>query len=191
MRVDLPPDRPRVSVVLADGHEATLSPLVPEDREFLEDGLEHLSLQSRFTRFGWGLGHLSNRELDYLSNIDQRAHVAWGARIDAEGAGVGRYVRLSDTASAEIAVTVLDEHQRRGLGTLLFRALTAVARADGIEEFRFVAVPGNAAVEKMILGLDVSIERNQALIEGNLRIETLPGYERDEEFVSVMEQVRG
>lgn len=190
MRVDLPPDRPRLTFALGDGHEVTLSPLSHDDRHLLEDGLEHLSVESRFTRFGQGLSHLSEWELEYLSNVDQVTHVAWGASLDNAGAGVGRYLRLKDTHSAEIAVTVLDEYQRRGVGTLLFRALAAVARADGLEKFWFYAVPGNGAVEPMARDLQADIRVGSALIEGSFPISAVPRHEREEEMVAVMNQVR-
>lgn len=190
MHVELPPDRPRLTVILEDGHEVILSPLSPDDRHLLEAGLEALSLESRFTRFGQGLSHLSDWELEYLSNVDQVTHVAWGASFDREAAGVGRYVRLKDTESAEIAVTVLDEYQRRGVGTLLFRALAAVARADGLEEFRFYAVPDNVAVEPMTRDLKATINIGSTLIEGSFPISSIPRHEREDEIVAVMNEVR-
>lgn len=190
MRVDLAPDRPRLTVVLEDGHEVVLSPLSHDDRQLLEDGLEHLSLESRFTRFGQGVSQLSEWELEYLSNVDQVSHVAWGASFDAEAAGVGRYVRLKDTNSAEVAVTVLDEYQRRGVGTLLFRALAAVARADGLNEFRFYAVPDNDAIEHMTRDLDATISVGSTLIEGSLPISSIPRHEREEEMVAVIQEAR-
>jgi GNAT superfamily N-acetyltransferase len=191
MRVDLPPDRPRLTLSLVDGHDVTLSPLRRDDRHLLEDGLEHLSVESRFTRFGQGLSHLSEWELEYLSNVDQVTHVAWGASLDNEGAGVGRYVRLKDTNSAEIAVTVLDEYQRRGVGSLLFRALAAVARADGLDEFLFYAVPGNGAVEPMTRDLKAEISVGSTLIKGSFSISAIPRHELEDEMIAAMNEVRG
>ena len=62
--------------------------------------LEQLSMESRFTRFGSGLAHLTERELTYLSNVDQRTHVAWGASINDVSAGVGRYICLEEPGTA-------------------------------------------------------------------------------------------
>lgn len=191
MRVDLPADRPRLTLSLPDGLEVTLSPLTADDRELLEDGLEHLSIESRFTRFGQGLSHLTESELEYLTNVDQRTHVAWGASIGGESAGVGRYVCLKGVNGAEVAVTVLDEFQGRGLGTLLFQALTAIARSDGIGEFRFEFVPGNAAVERMTRLLDVRLDESGSLLEGRVSVDALPKGENDGELVAVMDSVRG
>ena len=39
-------------------------------------------------------------------------------------------VAVTDVSAAEVAVTVLDDHQRRGVGTLLTRALAEVAAGN-------------------------------------------------------------
>lgn len=190
MKVDLAEDRPQLEVKLADGADALLSPLAPGDRLLLVEGLAELSIESRFTRFGQGVGSLTEAELDYLSNIDLHNHVAWGGAIDGEGAGVGRYIRLSDQDCAELAVTVLDQYQRRGLGTLLFHALTAVARADGISEFCFEFVPENVPVRRMVSGLDLSLDETGRALTGRVSLDDIPQHEHEGDFVSVMEQAR-
>ena len=87
MKIVIPADRPRVELDLVDGSTATLSPVLKTDREFFEKGLAELSLDSRFSRFGQGVSSLSEQELDYLTDVDQRHHVAWGAAIGDEAAG--------------------------------------------------------------------------------------------------------
>jgi GNAT superfamily N-acetyltransferase len=190
MIIDLPEDRPRLELELADGAVALLSPLVAGDRLFLVEGLAELSIESRYARFGQGVGSLTKAELDYLSNIDLHNHVAWGGAIDGEGAGVGRYIRLDDRESAEIAVTVLDRYQNRGLGDLLFRALTAIARADGISEFRFEFVPENVPVRRMVGGLEVDLDDSGSALIGRVALEDIPLHQHEEEFVSVMAAAR-
>ncbi len=80
---------------------------------------------------------LSERELEHLLAIDQVDHFAWAA-FDEDGApvGVARYIRLPDEPShAEAAVTVVDAHQRRGIGSILMQLLAESATANGIEHF--------------------------------------------------------
>lgn len=191
MKVHLPDDRPRVSIVLSDGAEGILSPLQEDDRALLIAGLDELSVQSRFQRFGQGRSRLSESELDYLSFIDQRNHVAWVAAIGDEGAGVGRYIRLDEPECAEIAVTVLDRFQSRGLGSLLFEALSSVARADGVSEFCFEVVPGNLAAERMIDGLDVVLDESDSALLGRVGLGDIPISPHHDEFVALMARVRG
>lgn len=188
--VEIPDDRPRVEIELTEGSVAVLSPLTPEDRELLEEGLDHLSIMSRFTRFGRGVSHLSNAELDYLTEIDQRSHVAWGAIVGGEVAGVARYITIDAMGCSEVAVTVVDEFQRRGLGSALIAALVATARADAVAEFCFEVVPGNAAMEHIIEGIEVHLDDSGSLIEGRIRMSDLPRHIQEPEFVEVMEAVR-
>lgn len=189
MPVVIPDDRPRVTTELRDGSEVLLSPIVSADVELIEEGMEHLSVESRFTRFGQGLARLSKAELAYLTNVDQRSHVAWGALVDGEVAGVGRYVATE--GCSEIAITVVDEFQQRGLGTLLFEALVAVARADGVEEFCVEMVPGNVAVEHLVDGMEITPDLTGSLLEGRIRIADLPTGDRDSEMIGVLEKFRG
>jgi GNAT superfamily N-acetyltransferase len=156
----------------------------------LVDGLEQLSLESRFTRFGQGLANLSEAELEYLSNVNQKTHVAWGASINDDSAGVGRYICLEDGV-AEIAVTVIDKYQRRGLGGLLFGALAAVARHDGVLMFRFEMVPGNEAIERMTTGIPMELDETEGLLVGLFPIADVPPHDYEAEMVTVMESARG
>jgi GNAT superfamily N-acetyltransferase len=56
---------------------------------------------------------------------------------------VGRY-SADTTTSAEVAFTVHDELQGRGIGRWLLRRLAAVARHHGIDTFVAYVLPTNA-----------------------------------------------
>lgn len=190
MKIVIPADRPKYERALSDGSTVTLSPILKTDREFFGHGIEEMSLESRFARFGQGVSSLSEQELDYLSDVDQRGHVAWGASVEGEVAGVGRYIVSEDGRSAEIAVTVLDHMQRRGIGRTLFEALTSVARHDGIREFTFEAQADNAAVMSMLRGVEITPLVSGDLIERVLRVADLPATDDDDELVAVIDEVR-
>ncbi len=190
MPVVIAEDRPRVEVTLSGGSHATISPIVPDDVNLVREGLEHLSVESRFSRFGQGIAHLSPAELRYLTDVDQRSHVAWGALVDGEVAGVGRYI-TTESGCSEVALTVVDEYQHRGLGTLLLRVLAATARADGVEEFCFEVVPGNSVVKHLVDGLELHPDASGSLLEGRLRVADLPAHPQENEMMSVLEAFRG
>jgi GNAT superfamily N-acetyltransferase len=190
MRIVLPADRPRYIMPLEGGSVATLSPVLKADREFFEKGLEELSLQSRFARFGQGISSLSERELDYLTDVDQRHHVAWGALLGDQAAGVGRYIVLPKGQCAEFAITVLDEVQGRGVGRALFDALVAVARADGIEELCFEAQADNEAVMYLLSELEVAPLISDGMVERRIRLSEVPPTLHDEALAAVIDEVR-
>lgn len=124
---------------LEDGTRVMIRPLLYSDREELAEGFAHLSPGARHLRFFSPPAKLGPRDLEYLTNIDYRDHFAWVAFADEPGfpgIGVARYVRDPERpALAEVAVTVLDDYQHRGLGTLMTRKLAEVAAAHGITTF--------------------------------------------------------
>lgn len=133
---------------LGDGTPVRVRPLAPKDRERVVEGWEHLSAQSRFLRFMQTKSSLTQWELTYLTEIDYDSHFAWGAEAldDAEtpGVGIARYIRDPDVPTvAEAAIAVVDDYQSKGLGRILFRALSDAARANGIERFRAHVHPSN------------------------------------------------
>ncbi len=137
----------RYETTLRDGTPVLIRAVVPQDKPLLMDGFGRLSEASRFRRFMSGVTQLSEEQLRYLTEIDYTNHFAWAAvRADrpAEGMGVARYVRLPDEPDvAEAAVTVVDEYQGKGLGTLLMGLLAVAARAAGIRKFRAYALVEN------------------------------------------------
>jgi RimJ/RimL family protein N-acetyltransferase len=69
---------------------------------------------------------LSPAELRYFTDVDHHDHEALGVLDHPGGRGVGiaRYVRdADDRQAAEIAVTIVDDWQGRGLGTELVAPL--------------------------------------------------------------------
>jgi GNAT superfamily N-acetyltransferase len=125
---------------LADHCRVLVRPLQLSDRHELAIGYEHLSAEARRLRFFTAPSRLSDADLEYLTNLDYHDHFAWAAfAIDERGQpgiGVARYIRdPTQPDHAEVAVTVLDDYQRRGLGTLLLEMLADHARRNGITTF--------------------------------------------------------
>lgn len=191
MRIVIPADRPKYERDLSDGVVLTLSPVLKTDKRFFQQGLEELSVESRFSRFGQGVSRLSDQELDYLSDVDQRSHVAWGALVGEDAAGVGRYIVMDESRRAEIAITVLDRMQRKGIGRALFAALTAVARHDGVREFSFESRSDNEAIVGVMREIEIAPLIYDGVIERSIRLSDLPTTSHDDALVGVIEEVRG
>jgi GNAT superfamily N-acetyltransferase len=125
---------------LADHWRVLVRPLQLSDRHELAIGYEHLSAEARRHRFFTAPSRLSDADLDYLTNLDYHDHFAWAAfaidELGQPGIGVARYIRdPTEPNHAEVAVTVLDDYQHRGLGTLLLEMLADHARRNGITTF--------------------------------------------------------
>jgi GNAT superfamily N-acetyltransferase len=110
--------------------------------------------------------------------------------IGEDAAGVGRYIVTDDQRSAEVAITVLDRMQRRGVGRALFEALTAVARHDGIHELSFEARSDNEAIVALMSEIEIAPLLSDGVIERSIRLADLPTTSHDEGLVTVIEEVR-
>lgn len=141
-------------VSLANGQQVELRPLGPQDRTRIAASFERMSEQSRYRRFFLRLQELPPKLLDGLVDVDHADREAIVAIEPGSGEllGVARYTRdANDLAAAEIAVTVVDDWQRRGLGTALLEALTSRAREEGVERFT-AAVLGENSGAMALLG---------------------------------------
>lgn len=190
MKIILPADRPRYDMTLRDGSKVTLSPVLKSDREFFEKGFEELSIDSRFARFGQGVAGLSDWELDYLTDVNQRTHVAWGAAVDGEVAGAARYILDLESNVAEVAITVLDSVQNRGVGRALLIALVSAARADGVEELWFEARADNRAVKRLLSEIEVGQMLTEGVLERRIRLSDFPHLPDENGLVAVLDEVR-
>ena len=124
--------------VLADGTLIGTGLVVPEDSERLLKGYNKLSLKTKMFRFHYGKDKLSDYEKDYLVNVDNYNHLAIGA-IDLNkshdvGIALIRYIRdKNDPTKAEVALTVIDEYQNKGIGTHLYNEMLEYACKNGIK----------------------------------------------------------
>jgi RimJ/RimL family protein N-acetyltransferase len=140
-------------VVLRDGSEVLIRQVHPTDAPLLADGFARLGAGSRWLRFMTAKSALTQTELRYFTEVDHHDHEALGALDHAGGRGVGvaRYIRLAeDPQTAEIAVTIIDDWQRRGLGTELLAQLSDRARQEGICRFTALTMASNAAVAGLL-----------------------------------------
>src|SRR6266446_10132891 len=112
-----------VHEVLRDGGSIYIRAIRPDDRERLLTHFRSLSAQSKYYRFFGVKRDLSEAELIRFTELDLVNHVGLVATLRENGderfIGVGRYVRTEDPTRAEVAFAVIDEHQGRGIGTLL------------------------------------------------------------------------
>jgi len=142
---------PRV-LELSDGTKVHVRPIVPEDEPLLIDAVAAMSERSVYFRFFSPLKRLPDALAHRLAVVDYNdrfALVATTHKSSERIVGVARYDRVVGTDVAETAVAVVDEFQRRGLGSALLTILGKVARDHGIKTFTLIVLPEN----QQMLGL--------------------------------------
>ena len=135
--------------VLRDGSRVLIRPVQSADAPLLADGFARLSATSRWMRFLTPKKELTPAELRFLTDLDHHDHEALGAldHRDGRGVGVARFVRQADDPwGADVAVTIVDEWQGRGLGTELLARLSDRAREVNIRRFTALVAAENVAV---------------------------------------------
>jgi GNAT superfamily N-acetyltransferase len=133
-------------IALRDGSRVRLRQIHDADKDLLRRGFERLSRESRHRRFLTPTAQLSEAALRYLTEVDHHDHEAIVALDDesGEGIGVARYVRNRERPDvAEVALTVVDDWQGRGLGTRLLEVASARAREEGIGSFTALMLATN------------------------------------------------
>src|SRR5438034_716418 len=169
--------------VLRDGSTVLIRQVRGTDAPLLADGFARLSARSRQMRFLGPKKMLSAAELRYLTQVDHHDHEAIGALSPAEGRGVGvaRYIRdADDPRAAEIAVTIADDWQGRGLGSELVAQLSDRARQAGICRFTATVSADNVAMTGLLWRMGATLAgRGPGTVEYEAALEPADDYSLD------------
>ena len=173
-----PPGNP---VILRDGSGVLIRPVHSTDAPLLAEGFTRLSATSRWLRFLTAKQELSPAELRYFTDVDHHDHEALGALDQGDGRGVGiaRYVRSTDDPyAADLAVTIVNDWQGRGLGTELLARLSDRALDEGIRRFTALVAAENEVVGRLLRKMRASlVSRESSTLQYEIAL--APGAEAD------------
>src|SRR5690242_9300517 len=147
-------------VVLRDGSTVHIRVMSPADEAGLCALLNSLSEDSRWLRFyclqnSAGLAAEAHRE----ANLDQAFGLIACSGDGERVVGHAFYVAI-DEQRAEVAFTITNDFQGRGLGTILLGQLADVAAANGIKVFEADVVAANHAMLHVFRASGFPIEVN-------------------------------
>ena len=138
-------------VTLRDGTDAFVVPLERTDRAALVAEFETLSPESQRRRFLAPVRHLSDTMLEHLvDDVDGVDHIALVLCAETspdvyDPVALARMVRYADaTDAADLAVTVKDEWQGRGVATALLEVLVR-SRPVGVDRIITEVLQDNPA----------------------------------------------
>jgi len=137
---------------LRNGERIVIRALRPQDRDDLMAAVDRTSGDSLYRRFFAVRRHFTETEESFYLNVDFVSHVALIASADENGQPIiiagGRYV-VGEPGQAEVAFTVVDKYQGRGVGAALLRHLAMIARQAGLRELVAYVLPDNRAMLKV------------------------------------------
>ena len=145
-------------IIEVDGTALAVRPVQVDDAERLARMFERLSRQTIYFRFFAPIARLPQSALLHLVYVDHCHRDALVALDGDEIVAVARYDALrepggSDAAAAEIAVTVEDAWQGRGVGRRLTLRLAALAIDRGIGTLVARILPDNRGALRLVRAL--------------------------------------
>jgi GNAT superfamily N-acetyltransferase len=165
-----------VQETLRDGGAILIRAIRPDDKDLLREHGRGLSTESVYHRFMAYKRDLCDRDLQRFTELEFNQHVGMVAIISEDGLehiiGVGRYVRTSN-GRAEVALSVIDRHQGRGIGTLLLKHLSRIAKHSGITEFEADVMADNVHMLDVVAASGFKLQKthDSGLVHLLLRID--------------------
>jgi len=155
-------------VVLRDGSTVRIRPARPSDETSVEDYLIGLSPETRRLRF-WSqaidVRALARKIVD-IDFADRLTLLVLQGGDEGRMIGGSQYIR-AEGGRAEVSISVTDEFQGRGIGSILLGQLAQAAADHGITTFVADVLPENHAMIKVFRssGFQVSIRATPGAIE--------------------------
>ncbi len=177
--VDAPyPAEWETDIVLGDGSTAHLRPIRPEDRDRLEAFHGRQSQESIYFRFFRYRPELSNKELEYFTQVDYERRMAFVATVGDQIVAIARYEQWDSPKHpgekrAEVAFFVDDHHHGKGLATIMLEYLAAAGRRKKFDGFTATVLPQNVGMLRVFrkAGFEVSTGFEDGVIDVSLGIE--------------------
>ncbi|HEY1304268.1 MAG TPA: GNAT family N-acetyltransferase [Vicinamibacterales bacterium] len=146
-------------VVLRDGSTLRLRPVRPGDEQGLHGLYDRLSPESLRYRF-FAIPSGSDDEVSRLLRADHEDEFVLVAEAGNRLVGVAAYFRdLETPARAEVAFTIADALQGRGIGTRMLDTLAGIARDHRIQIFDAYVLLDNRQMMRVFLDSGFEVER--------------------------------
>jgi acyl-CoA hydrolase/GNAT superfamily N-acetyltransferase len=161
-RILVGPQELRTTFLIDDGTQINFRPIHPTDEPRMRDLFYALSQQTIYYRFMTHMKRIPHKQIQNFVYVDHRNEVAIVATLpEAYGEeiiAIGRYILDPHTNRAEVAFTVRDQWQNKGIGSFLLKYLTQIARRNGIQGFTAEVLRDNKAMQSVFnnSGLKVS-----------------------------------
>jgi acyl-CoA hydrolase/GNAT superfamily N-acetyltransferase len=145
------PKELRTTHLLHDGTQIIYRSIHPTDEPRMRDLFYKLSDASKFYRFMGHVKRVPRSQIEDFVYIDHRSEVCVVGVLPSpagdEIIAVGNYYLDPKANKAEVAFTVADHWQRRGIGSFMLKHLTRMARRSGISGFTAEVMAENKGMQ--------------------------------------------
>ena len=154
-------------VILRDGSTLRLRAPLAEDADRMLEFLAGLSERSRYLRFH-GFPNLGPKLVAPFLDPDWDERGALIGCHEGRMVALANFVRLRDRRAAEVAFTVADDFQGRGIATRLLERLAELAGEAGVEHFVAEVLPENQNM--LAVFRDAGFELTRELDGGSVEV---------------------
>ena len=167
---------------LADGSEAFVRPIRPEDERFYAKYMDRMDPEDIRLRMFMPVKEFSHEFLARMTQIDYAREMAFIALRpdgagDQEWLGVARFFADPDYEKGEYAVLVRSDLKGLGLGWILMQHLISYAKSEGLKTLYGSVLCENVNMLKMCreLGFNVSRDPEDEMVYPSPSISVSPG----------------
>ncbi|MBN2223584.1 MAG: bifunctional acetate--CoA ligase family protein/GNAT family N-acetyltransferase [Deltaproteobacteria bacterium] len=159
-------------ITLADGTNALMRPIKPEDEPLWIDLLNSFSKETIRFRFFHPIREITHEMATRYCYIDYDREIGVVVEVEEKGekhfVGVGRLILFMDKESGEFAVAVTDAWQRKGAGSQMIDFCIEMSRRRGVKRISTVMLPDNTVIIKMFERRGFTLTRDGDLVKGEL-----------------------
>lgn len=145
-----------------DGEKITIRPAKPVDERRIQEHYYNLPKEDIITRFFGQKTIFARAEMETRFNVDYVKNLTLVAVVGEFGfgrvVGVGESMKLENENIAEVAFSVSEDYQGKGLGKLFLKKLAAVARENGLAGLMAYTFPSNKAMINLFKTLPYEVE---------------------------------
>jgi acyl-CoA hydrolase/GNAT superfamily N-acetyltransferase len=149
-------------VLQVNGEKLTIRPAKPVDERRIQEHYYSLPKEDVLTRFFCQKTIFARPEMEIRSNVDYVNDLTLVAVVGEFGfgrvVGVAESMKLDTENIAEVAFSVSEDYQGKGLGRFFLKKLAAAARANGLAGLIAYTIPSNKAMINLFKTLPYKVK---------------------------------
>jgi len=149
-------------ILKINGENITIRPSKPVDERRIQEHYYNLPKEDVLSRFFCQKTIFARAEMETRSQTDYVNNITLVAVVGEFGfgrvIGIGESMKLHDQNIAEVAFSISEDYQGKGLGSFFIKKLAAVARENGIAGLMAYTFPSNKAMINLFKTLPYKVK---------------------------------